>query len=106
MIGFLKLTWQKIKNMKLEMFYLYKCWFSLSKWHRRIKFTYWDISKRNLWQGQKADSDSTIDHDGCKIFGGNKKFEKLIVMDNVSGLADRLNDFANVLTVSRKSGYI
>ena len=42
----------------------------------------------------------------CNIFGENKKFDKLIVMDNVSGLAGKSNDFANLLTVSRKFGYI
>ena len=42
----------------------------------------------------------------CNIFGENKKFDKLIVMDDVSGLADKSNDFANFLTVSRKFGYI
>ena len=30
--------------------------------------------------------------------------DKVIVMDDVSGLADRSNDSANILTVSRKYG--
>ena len=35
-----------------------------------------------------------------------KKIDKLIVMDNVSGLTDKSNDFNNFLTVSQKLGYI
>ena len=57
-------------------------------------------------EDKKADSDSKIDGDGCVIFGENKKFDKLIVMDNVSGLADNLNDFANYLTVSQNFRYV
>ena len=34
-------------------------------------------------------------NDNCYIFGENKKFDKLIVMDYVSGLADKSIDFAN-----------
>ena len=33
------------------------------------------------------------------VIGGKKIFTKLIVIDNVSGIADKFNDFANVLTV-------
>ena len=33
--------------------------------------------------------------------GEKKIFNKLIAMDDVSGLADRSNDFANFLTVAR-----
>ena len=42
----------------------------------------------------------------CSIFRENKKFVRLIVMDDVSGLADKSNGFSNFLTVSRKFGYI
>ena len=38
-------------------------------------------------------------------FGENKKFDRLIVMDDVSGVADISKNFANFLTVSRKFGY-
>ena len=34
-----------------------------------------------------------------------KKFDKIIVMEDVSGLADKSDDFANFLTVSEKFGY-
>ena len=37
--------------------------------------------------------------------GGNLKIKKLIVMDNVSALADRSNNFSDFLTVSRKYGF-
>ena len=36
--------------------------------------------------------------------GENMVLDKVIVMDDVSGLADRSNEFANFLTVSRKYG--
>ena len=37
--------------------------------------------------------------------GGKIEVEKFIVMDDVSGLADRCEDFSNFLTVSRKYGF-
>ena len=37
--------------------------------------------------------------------GENLKMNKLIVMDEVSGLADRSNNFSDFLTVSRKCGF-
>ena len=39
------------------------------------------------------------------VMGENNVFNKVIVMDNISGLADRSNDFANFLTVSRKFSF-
>ena len=56
-------------------------------------------------ENEKVDSDSKIDGDGCNIFKENKKFNKLIVMGDVSGPAGKSNDFANFLTVCRKFGY-
>ena len=91
MIGFLKLTWQKIEKMKLDNVYLFKCWVLLSKWRRIIKFTYWDSSKRNLWWEQIK-------------FGENKTFNRLIAINDVSGLADKSNNFGNFLKVIRKFG--
>ena len=46
------------------------------------------------------------DVDKCNIFGENKKFDKLIVMDDVLDEGDKSNDFSNFLTVSKKFGYI
>ena len=37
--------------------------------------------------------------------GEKTEIDKLIVMDDVSGLADRCEDFSNFLTVSRKYGF-
>ena len=37
--------------------------------------------------------------------GEKNIFNKLFVMDNISGLADRSNEFANVLTVGRKFSF-
>ena len=48
------------------------------------------------------------DNDNCnKIFvmGENNIFNKLIVMDNLSALADKSGNFANFLIVSRKFNF-
>ena len=39
------------------------------------------------------------------FFGENKRLDRLIIMDDVSGVADISKLFANFLTVSRKFGY-
>ena len=39
------------------------------------------------------------------LFGENKKLDRLIIMDDVSGIADTSKYFSNFLTVSRKYGY-
>ena len=68
-----------------------------------------DVEDLNLiietFQKETYDKDEKT-NGNCNIFGENKKFDKLIVMDDVSGLADKSNYFANFLTVSRKFGYI
>ena len=38
-------------------------------------------------------------------FGENRKMDRLIIMDDVSGIADVSKKFSNFLTVSRKFGY-
>ena len=38
-------------------------------------------------------------------FGEDRKMDRLIIMDNVSGIADVSKNFSNSLTVSRKFGY-
>ena len=38
-------------------------------------------------------------------FGENRKLDRLIIMDDVSGVADVSKKYANFLTVSRKFGY-
>lgn len=45
-----------------------------------------------------------VDEDG-EIEGENLIVNRLIVMDDVSGLANKLEDFSNFLTVSRKYGF-
>ena len=78
--------------------------------YTKLKFHYPnDVEDLNLvietFQKQTYDEDEKT-NDNCNSFDENKKFDKLIVMDDVSGLANKLNDFANFLTVSRKFGYI
>ena len=48
------------------------------------------------------DNEETNNNFECNIFGENKKFDRLIVMDVVSDLSDKANDFCNFFTVSRK----
>ena len=43
-----------------------------------------------------------LNNDTDIVMGENNIYDKLIVMDDVSGLADKSDDFANFLTVSRK----
>ena len=76
------------------MFYLYKCLFIET------------FQKEIYDENKNVDSDCKISGDNCNIFGENKKFDRLIVMDDVSGLADKSKNFVNFLTVSRKFGYI
>ena len=53
------------------------------------------ISSRN-----NVDNDSSFEE--SNIFGEKEKVDRLIVMDRISGLADRSNNFLSSLTVSRK----
>ena len=48
------------------------------------------------------DNEETNKNFDCSIFGENKKFDRLIVVDDVSDLGHKSNDFSNFLTVSRK----
>ena len=49
--------------------------------------------------------DDITDTINVNSFGENKKMDRLIIMDDVSGVADVSKKFANFLTVSRKFGY-
>ena len=49
--------------------------------------------------------ETTDDNNVNNSFGENKKLDQLIIMDDVSGVADVSKRCANFLTVSRKFGY-
>ena len=49
--------------------------------------------------------DDITDTINVNSFGENKKMDRLIIMDDFSGVADASKKFANFLTVSRKFGY-
>ena len=49
--------------------------------------------------------EETLDNNVNNSFVKNKKLDRLIIMDDVSGVADVSKKFANFLTVSRKFGY-
>ena len=80
--------------------------------YTKVEFHYPnDVEDLNLiiqtFQKKTYDKDKkTKDNNSCNIFGENKKFDKPIVRDKVSGLADKSNDFANFLTLSRKFFHI
>ena len=47
------------------------------------------FQKETYDEDKKTDSDTKRDSDSCNIFEENKKFDKLIVIDSISGLADK-----------------
>ena len=54
----------------------------------------------------RSREESNDNHDNIiNFFGENKKLDRLIIMDDVSGVADISKKIANFLTVSRKFGY-
>ena len=78
--------------------------------YTKVEFHYPnDLEDLNLiietFQKETYEEDKKTNNN-CNKFGENKKFDKLSVTDDVSGLADKSNNFANFLTVSRKFGYI
>ena len=46
-----------------------------------------------------------VDNNIDIVMGKNNVFDKLIAMDSISGLADKCDDFANFLTISRKFSF-
>ena len=48
---------------------------------------------------------SNDDHNVNNSLGGNRKLDRFIIMNDVSGVADVSKKFANFLTVSKKFGY-
>ena len=53
------------------------------------------------FRSREESDDSNILNDS---FGENRKLDRLIIMDDVSGIADVSKKFANFLTVSREFG--
>ena len=52
------------------------------------------------------DVDEQNTNNNCNIFEEKKRFDRLIAMDNVSGLENKSNDLSNFLTICRKFGDI
>ena len=61
------------------------------------------IEEYKLESESEGENDDNIDN--VNSFGENKKRDKLIVFDDVSGLADDSKKFASFLTVARKYNY-
>ena len=56
-------------------------------------------------RSEKSDDNQNGQNNVTYLFGENKKLDRLIIMDDVSGIADTSKYFSNFLTVSRKYGY-
>ena len=59
------------------------------------------IETFKLWSREET----TDNNNANNSFGENKKLDRLIIMDDVSAVAEVSKKFANFLTVSRKFGY-
>ena len=93
----------KIKLSKSRQIDISLCFSQMS-----VEYNYpEDVSDFNIiiesFQRETVDEKDKTDFD---IMGEKSKFDKLIVMDDVSGLADKSNKFSSFLTVCRKFGYI
>ena len=55
---------------------------------------------KNFQRNKKFDDD-----DNKNVIGESNKYNRFIVMDDISGLADKSNDFESFLTVSRKFNF-
>ena len=53
----------------------------------------------------ESDDNNKVTKNVKTLFGENKKMDRLIAMDDVSGVFDIARKFANFLAVSRKFGY-
>ena len=67
--------------------------------YTKVEFRYLNgVEDLNLiietFQKETYDEDEKT-NENCNIFGENKRFDRLIVMDDVSGLADKSNDFVS-----------
>ena len=56
-------------------------------------------------RSEESDDNQNGQNNVNYLFGENKKLDRLIIMDDVSGIADTSKYFSNFLTVSRKYGY-
>ena len=56
-------------------------------------------------RSEESDDNQSDEKNVNYLFGENKKLDRLIIMDDVSGIADTSKYFSNFLTVSRKYGY-
>ena len=63
------------------------------------------IEEYKLESDSQNDENDEENYQNVNTFGENKKRDKLIVFDNVSGLADDSKKFASFLTVARKYNY-
>ena len=59
------------------------------------------IETFKIWSPEESNDNNNVNNS----FGENKKLDQLIIMDDVSGVADTSKKFANFLTVSVKFGY-
>ena len=107
--GLLNADWlSKINLTKAREDQIRKCFE-----YRNIEFHYPNNTDELEWiietfqkDSLDQDKEETNNNFDCYYFEENEKSDKLSVMNDVSSLADKSNDFSNFLTVSRKFGYI
>ena len=81
--------------------------YTMLEFHYPDDLSDFDILIETFQKDTLNEQDDTVDKEqnNCSIFREKKKFDRLIVMDDVSGLADKSNNFSNFLKVSQKFGY-
>ena len=59
----------------------------------------------DTFKQRSHENDNSNNRNVNSSYGENRKIDRLIIMDDVSGIADVSKNFSNFLTVSRKFGY-
>ena len=74
-----------------------------------VEFHYAEDTEKlkELIQTFKLRTEDLVENDDMSnsMFGENKIMDRLVVMDNVSGIADSCKEFADFLTITRKYSY-
>lgn len=99
---YLRLTCHKIQKLRQILL----CWIDTPvEFHYPDDLPGFNISIKTFQRETFDEKSEKEDNDSCEnILGEKNKFDKLIVMDDVSGMPDKSNEFSYFLTVSRKIG--
>ena len=92
LFGYQKLFYPVKQKTKLDIFFNQKVQFGYPEDLDEFNFLIWIFTEK------KANNLESVE-------GENAVLNKLIIMHDVSGLADKSQEFSNFLTVSRKFGF-